>query len=188
MPAILTSPPAIEPASLSDAKAHLRLVQNDDDSLIGTLISAARRRVEAETGLALIAQGWSCYLDDWPEDGIVALPISPLIAVSTVKVYGDDDSAAAIDSSHYYIDAVSAPPRLALRGSRVWPPPGRVANGIEIALTAGFGTTVASVPEDLRNAILQLVAHLYENRGTGNEPALPLTVAAAIASYRLVRL
>lgn len=188
MPSILTTPPAIEPVSLSDVKAHLRLSQNDDDALLGTLISAARRRIEAETGRALIAQGWSCYLDDWPGTGLVDLPVAPLIAVTGVTVYGDDDTPASIDPAHYYVDTVSLPPRLALRGSRVWPPPGRAANGIEIALTAGFGTTAASVPDDLRNAVMQLVAHLYENRGTGEEPSLPLTIAAAIARYRVVRL
>ena len=55
-------------------------------------------------------------------------------------------------------------------------------------MTAGFGATAAAVPEDLRTALLHLVAQLYENRGTGVEPELPLTVAAAIARYRVVRL
>jgi uncharacterized phiE125 gp8 family phage protein len=188
MPAILTSPPALEPVSLDDAKAHLRLVQNDDDPLISTLIIAARRRIEAETGLALIAQGWSCYRDDWPDDGLVELPVAPLIAVTRVTTYADDDTAADIDPAHYYVDSVSTPPRLALRGSRAWPRPGRVANGIEIAVTAGFGSAALAVPEDIRNAVLQLVAHLYENRGTGKDAGLPLTVAAALARYRVVRL
>ena len=188
MPCILTTPPASEPVSLDDAKAHLRLSQSDDDVLLSTLISAARRRIEAETGLALIQQGWSCYRDDWPDTGLVEIAVAPLLSVNRVTTYGDDDTAADIDASHYYIDAVSRPARVALRGSRVWPRPGRAANGIEIAVTAGFGTAAAAVPEDLRTALLHLVAQLYENRGTGSEPDLPLTVAAAIARYRMVRL
>ena len=67
MPSIQTSPPATEPVSLAEAKAHLRVTHNDDDAYITTLIKTARQGIEAQTGLGLISQGWSVFLDDWPE-------------------------------------------------------------------------------------------------------------------------
>ncbi|MBI2720363.1 MAG: phage head-tail connector protein [Rhizobiales bacterium] len=188
MPSILTAPPAIEPVTLAEAKTHLRVGQADDDEFIGTLIVAARRQIEAQTGLALVSQGWSYFRDAWPECGSVELPLAPLIAVTAVTVYGDDDTSAEIDPAHYYVDRASRPPRLVLRGSRVWPVPGRAGNGIEVALTAGFGTAASAVPEDLRLGLKQLIAHWFENRGTGREPDLPLTVSTVIARYREMRL
>ncbi len=47
--AIIT-PPAAEPLTLAQVKAHLRLDGNADDALLTSLIAAARRYLEATTG------------------------------------------------------------------------------------------------------------------------------------------
>jgi len=188
MSSILTTPPAVEPVSLAEAKAHLRIGHADEDAMISGLIIAARRHAEAHTGLALISQGWSHFRDDWPEGGVVELPLSPLIAVTQVKTWGEDDVAAIIDPAHYYTDWISRPARLLLRGSRVWARPGRIGNGIEILLTVGFGATAADVPAELRQAILDLVAHWHAQRGDEAETGLPLTVATVIERFREKRL
>jgi uncharacterized phiE125 gp8 family phage protein len=188
MPSILITPPAIEPVSLVEAKAHLRAVHAEEDQLIGTLISSARRIVEARSGLLLIQQTWTCYYDDWPDNGIIDLSLAPVTTVNSLTVFSDDDIPASIDPAHFYADTASRPPRLLLRGSRVWARPGRIANGIAIAVTAGFGAAASAVPEPLCQAILILVAHWFEHRGNNNPPPLPLTLDALISPWREVRL
>ena len=188
MPSILVTPPAIEPVTLAEAKAHLRVGHGDEDALISMLIVSARRHVEAQTGLCLIAQGWTHFRDDWPDDGVLALPLAPLLAVDEIGVFGEDDIKAVIDPAHYYADTASRPPRLMLRGSRVWARPGRIGNGIAIELTAGFGTAASDVPEGLREAILQLTAHWFEHRGNANPPPAPLTVKTLLQPFREKRL
>ncbi len=188
MSSILVTPPALEPVSLAEAKAHLRIGHVDEDAMISRLIIAARRHVEAHTGLGLIFQGWTHFRDDWPEGGVVELPLSPVIAVTQVKTWGEDDVAASVDPAHYYIDRISQPPRLLLRGSRVWARPGRIGNGIEIVLTVGFGAAAGDVPAELRQAILDLLAHWHAQRGDVAETALPLTVATVIERFREKRL
>ena len=183
MPSILVTPPAAEPVSLAEAKAHLRVAHADEDQIIGTLIIAARRHAEAQTGLALVSQQWRHFRDDWPDDGIVLLPLAPLLSVDEVAVYGDDDVKAVVDPAHYYMDAASRPPRLLLRGSRVWARPGRIGNGVAVLVTIGFGAAVA-VPAGLRQAVLQLVAHWYEHRGNANPPPAPLTAGTLLAPFR----
>jgi uncharacterized phiE125 gp8 family phage protein len=182
MPSIQTSPPATEPVSLAEAKAHLRVTHNDDDAYIGTLIKTARQSIEAQTGLGLISQGWSVFLDDWPEQGVIELPLAPVLDIADIKVYGDDDTFAIIDPAHYYEDKISRPARIILRGSRNWAAPGRVANGIEILLAIGF----TSVPEPLREAILQLVGHWHETRGDDTTEK-PLALSQLIQPYREMR-
>ena len=184
MPSIQTSPPFTEPVTLSEAKAHLRVTHNDDDAYIGTLIKTARQSIEAQTGLGLISQGWSAFRDGWPDMGVIELPLAPVLDVVDIKVYGDDGTPAVIDPSHYYEDKVSRPARIILRGSRNWVAPGRVANGIEILLTIGFVT----VPEPLREALLQLVAHWYQTRGDETVDDRPLHIAPLIQPWREMRL
>jgi uncharacterized phiE125 gp8 family phage protein len=183
MPSILTTPPAAEPVTLAEAKAHLRVTHGDDDVYISTLIKTARQGIEAQTGLGLVSQGWSVFLDNWPDNGVIELPLAPVLDIADIKVYGDDDTSAVIDPAHYYEDKVSRPARIILRGSRSWVAPGRVANGIEILLTIGF----TSVPEPLREAVLQLVGHWYETRGDETVDEKPLSVAQLIQPYRELR-
>jgi uncharacterized phiE125 gp8 family phage protein len=71
------------------------------------------------------------------------------------------------------------------------PQPGRLAAGIELDVTVGYGDAATDVPEPLRQAVRLLVAHWYENRGLaaiGTVTVLPTTVAALIAPYRMLSL
>ncbi len=188
MPTILVTPPQAEPVTLAEARAHLRITHADEDPLIGGLIAAARRLAEARTGLCFIRQVWMLFRDDWPQDGIIELPVSPVLDVEELAVFGEDDQKAVIEPAHYVLDAAGRPARVMLRGSRIWQPPGRAMNGIALTIEAGFGAAPHSVPEPLRLAMLQLVAHWYENRGTDAPPAPPVMVDALLAPYRSVRL
>ena len=58
----LITPPAIEPVTLAEAKAHLKVDTTDDDTLITSLIAAARARAEWHTRRAFITQGWMLWL------------------------------------------------------------------------------------------------------------------------------
>jgi len=58
MPSILLTGPAIEPWSVAEAKSFLRAENDDDDTVVASLIAAARNQVEALTRSALIAQTW----------------------------------------------------------------------------------------------------------------------------------
>ena len=57
---------AVEPVTLAEVKAHLRLDHASEDELLGGLIRAAREEVERATGLALIDQDWRLVIDEWP--------------------------------------------------------------------------------------------------------------------------
>lgn len=164
MSAILTTPPAQEPVTLAEAKQHLKIETALEDDLINRLITTARQHVEKHIDKVLIEQPWLVYFDDWPGSGEIKLPVAPITAIIDLRTYSDDDIAIIIDPSHYYVDMAGAPQKLVLRGSRIWLKPGRIANGIEIEVTAGYGPTAASVPAPLQTAMLLLIAHWYENR------------------------
>jgi uncharacterized phiE125 gp8 family phage protein len=188
MPQVLVAPPLTEPVSLAEAKAHLRVTHSEEDALIGALIASARRVTEARTGLSLITQEWLVLRDGWPEDGVIALPLAPVLSVEELAVFGEDDQKAVIEPSHYVVDAASRPARLMLRGSRIWQRPGRGLNGIGIRVRAGYGPAAANVPAALRQAVLMLVAHYYGVRGEEAQPGLPVSLDALLSMFREVRL
>jgi uncharacterized phiE125 gp8 family phage protein len=188
MSLILSTPPALEPLTLAEVKAHLRVVHADDDDFIAKLIVAARRQVEARTALRLLSQVWRITLDCWPDDGIVLLPLTPVMSVDDVKVFSADDISAGIDPSHYFVDVAALPPRLAFRQSRVPPQPGRIINGIEITLTAGFGATAAAVPQELKQAMLLMIASWFAHRGDDGDHSLPLLAQELLRSFRVRRI
>ena len=188
MPIIQNTPPAVEPISLAEVKAHLRILHSDEDGALIRFVAAARHDIENRTGLHLITQNWSQFFDSWPNCGYLPLSLSPIIAVTDVKIYGDDDVAAPIDPAHYYLDRLSRPSRLTMRNGRWLPQPGRSLSGIEVVLSLGFGPTADAVPQPLREAILLRAGHWYANRGDDAKAAEPLAVASLIETYRRVRL
>jgi len=192
MTAVLTSGPAVEPVSLSDAKAHLRVDMADEDTLISSLIAAARIHVEAYIHRVFITQTWSIYLDKWAQGRPLCLPISPVQSVTAINIYDEDNSFVVADPLNYVVDAASFPPRILWRGAGSVPRPGRELNGVEIVVTAGYGNDGAQVPQPIRQAILMLIAQWFEHREppTLNSPdeAMPPAVAALLHSYAPVRL
>jgi len=192
MSAILTIPPALEPLSLPEVKAHLKVDTILDDDLLTRLILTARQQVESLIDKVLISQSWKIYLDNWPADGEIKLPVCPVMQVDDLRTYSADDIAAVVDPSHYYVDLAATPQRLVLRGSRTWLKPGRSVNGIEIEVTAGYGSDGDSVPAPLREAMLLLIAQWYENRQPDCEShpstPVPAILQQLFAPYKKVRL
>lgn len=187
MAAILIEEPAIEPLTLVEAKAFLRVEHGADDDLIALLIKAARSEVESATCRAMITQSWRIVLDHWPASGLIVAPISPLRSITTARVRASDGSASSIDLSAFTLDTVRLPGRIRFDRAAV-SEPGQPIAGIEIEITAGHGETAASVPEPLRQAMRLLIACSYEQRDRVEGDKLPDTVAALVAPYRVVSL
>jgi uncharacterized phiE125 gp8 family phage protein len=189
MPSILLSAPAVEPVTLEEARSFLRVEHNDDDEVIAALVAGSRIHVEAQTRRALITQSWRITADAWPPDGRLAVLPAPLRALTAARVYDRDGNAQDLDVAAFVPDLgastlVFAPWAL--------PAPGRIAAGIELDVSVGYGDAAIDVPEPLRQAVRLLVAHWYENRGlvaSGPTGArLPSSVAALIAPYRVLAL
>jgi len=188
MPLVLTTPPAVEPVLLSEAKAHLRVAHGDDDAFIAKLIVAARRAIEQRTGLRLISQNWSLFLDCWPDKTALSLVVSPVSEIVDVITFGEDDTPSTYDPAHYYLDQVTRPARIVLRNGRSPPRGNRPVNAVEIRFIAGFGASEALVPQDLKQAVLLTVAHWIDRRGEGEGGNLPLSALELLESHRIVRI
>lgn len=188
MSSILLTAPAVEPLSLAEAKAFLRVEHAADDDIIAALISASRIHVETQTRRALITQSWRMTADAWPVDGRLPARPAPLRELAAARVYDFNGVAHAIDTGSFVVDIAAS-----VLAFAPWalPSPGRLAAGIELDVLVGYGDAASDVPEPLRQAVRLLVAHWYENRGLASLGAvtiLPTTVAALIAPYRMLSL
>lgn len=188
MTPILITPPALEPLTLAEARAWLRLDGAEEDSLVSALIVAARMAVERASGRLLIHQQWRILADGWPPGGRVGLPLAPVSAVSAVRVIDGQGSAETVPGTAYRLELQRSPPTLVLTAPVA--DPGRSSNGIEIDLTCGYGPAAADVPEPLRHAIRLLVARWFENRGdaVSADAPLPSDVLLLISPFRRPRL
>lgn len=160
-----TVEPTSEPVSLTEAKAHMRVDIGDDDTLISSLIKAAREYVEDASHRALMTQTWRLSLDQWPSSDEILLPRPPLVSV-TITYTGSDNTVNTLGGSVYALDTDSEPARVKLVHGENWPS-GTLAttSPIKITYIAGYASA-ALVPQQFKQAILLLAAHWYENRET----------------------
>jgi uncharacterized phiE125 gp8 family phage protein len=194
-------PPAIEPVSLDEQKAWLRVDDASEDNIVASLIETARALVESATHLSLITRTWRFTLDEWPRPAaprgqrssggvLVRLPIAPFQSVAAIRILDALGNPRDIAASAYE----TAPSR---DGARVLfnvdpPAPAVGIGGISIDVVAGFGDAPSAVPEPLRLAIKMLAARWFENRGDIETDAaadrLPQSVGALVAPFRRARL
>ena len=159
--AVIT-PPSVEPLTLADVKAHLRVDRNAEDNLLASLIAVAREHLERMTGLALISQGIRLYIDRWPEAGAIEIARGPVQSVTEVRIYDVFGMETTVDLAGHAVDGNARPARLWLRNR---PAPSQAINGVEIDFIAGYGESGADVPDTLKRAMLTHIALMYEFRG-----------------------
>ncbi len=186
----LLSGPAVEPVTLADAKAHLRLDSSDEDVVVGAMIGAARVAVETDIRQVLIAQQWRVADTAWPADRRIALPVLPLIGVDAVRALDAAGAATAVPAGDYEVDAEAG--SLTIKADAAALAPSLSAGGYEVDFTAGFGAASTDVPAALRQAVLMLVTHWFEHRsavvsGDGLAPT-PAGVQTLTAPWRRVGL
>lgn len=184
----ITTQPDTEPVTLTEARAHLRM--GDDtgsDVLIAALIVNAREYAENVIGRALINQTVTAVCDTFPLARSIELPVGPLIDITSVS-YTDINGDTAVFAD-YTADTFGRTPRIVLNNSVNWPSVSLApVNPIAIVYRAGFGSTGADVPGTIKQAILLLVGHWFENRETaiiGAETfSVPFATEALLQQWR----
>ena len=147
MAAYTTTITGTEPVTLAEAKLYLRIDDNAEDTLIEALISSAREWAETNTNKAIVSQTVAAYYDK-PERTF-ELPIGNATALTSVTNDGDAVTARLL---------VGSPSTVEITGDLPYPTNER--RSVVFTYTAGYAT----VPKRIKQAILILVADMYENR------------------------
>jgi uncharacterized phiE125 gp8 family phage protein len=204
---VVHTAPSAEPTSDAETIAYLRTDSGVDTTLIQNLVISAREWVEFYLNRTLLNTTYQLYLDTVPEidapirEGIyvapykvylnnyIELPKAPVSSVTHVKYYDDADSASTWATSNYYSDLISEPARIVLKDGGSFPTDLRNANGIEVQYVAGYGSSRSDIPEPIRMAVLQYVAHLYEHRGDTEAKTVepPAMIKSLLQPYKIDR-
>ena len=188
------TPPAVEPVTVAEAKAHLRVDVSDDDTYIGTLITAAREWCEQYLDRTLVNTQWVMRFDSFPPDGTqdIELPRPPMSMAGTTTAVAltftyENGTTATYSTASYRVDRNSTPGAVKTLYGQTWPPHLMDDNAISVTWWAGYGSAGSSVPAAVRHAILMVVGILYEKRAAAESGSLnevPFGVKSLLDSQR----
>lgn len=139
-------------------------------------------------GLALISQTWRQDFDGFAD--VMRLRVGPLMSVSSISYYDADNGAQTLSTDVYTVFADEIGPYIALKPDQSWPTSYSRDDAVRVTWTAGFGASATDVPMAIRQALLLLVAHWYDNRGiavTGaNATEIPMAAKSLLAPFRRI--
>ena len=172
---VLLTPPVVEPVSLAEVRAQLRMTsdQTDEDAFLLAAVATARRLIERRLGISLVA---TRYRATWPAGAaVLELPNPPLLVdedhALVVAVDGDELAGTA-----YTVDADLQPAEIELDTP--------ASDPVVVTYWAGAAPGEPIAPQ-LRSALLLYVGHLYNNREASSQDApaaVPLAFETLLAS------
>jgi uncharacterized phiE125 gp8 family phage protein len=194
----LVTAPIVEPISLEEAKAHLRVDHTDDDAMIEIYIRAAREYVEGPYGFlgrALVTQTWRLTLDEFP-DNEIKIPLPPLQSITNLYYDDPDGNEQIVSPTDYFVDTASEPGWIIPIASADWPTPIDAINSVRIDFVAGYAPDTgqspidytANIPFNIKAALLLTMANLYEHReenATTSFSSLPMGVDMLLRQFKI---
>lgn len=183
---VQTSAAAVLAVSVSELEDWLKIPSGDETANLTIMIKSAISQIEKYLGCCLITQSFQISLDEWPMQstpwwsgvrhgaigdlnnsgraGDIEIPRFPLQSVDAISV----DGSAITVTDYFIVDTSQQYGRLVLKRGETFPPVTSLsANSILITYTSGFGNAATDVPDDLRLAVLQMAAFMFEHRGDG---------------------
>lgn len=161
---------ALEPVTLDEAKAQMRVHLPDDDAHIERLIRAARMALEGRIQRAIVPQSVIHRAPSFA--AAIRLPLLPYLGDLEISYTDAAGELVVLDPTSYELSDDEPPYIHAARGQyfpTLAPWPGTV----RVQYTAGYANP-AAVPDCLKQWILMAACALYDNRS-------PIVVGVSVA-------
>lgn len=183
-PTRTTSPSAA--ITTADAKLHLDIasdVTTWDTQIAGFVAAAAEHVFNFTGGWLPMAATHTLTYECWPCDGI-DLQIRPVSSVTHVKYYDTAGTLTTWDTANYRLDNGGAMPRIVYDDSATLPLLDDRPEAVVVTFVCG-AATAGDVPTPIRQAMLLLVGHWFENRGAVDRgmSGVPHAVSSLLAPY-----
>lgn len=198
----LVTAATVDPVTLGEAKQHCRIDVADDDALLAGYILAARAFVEDLTGRVLMTQTWNLNLDNgWPtvwnrrttsHRPRIIIPNPPVQSVASITYVDTNGATQALATNQYQLSKGDIFGFIEPGYAVTWPTVRDQLETITVRFIAGYGSNLGDIPEPIRQAILLMVGHFYDNRestmggrsiSTGSILETPLGVRNLLDNY-----
>ncbi len=148
------------------------------DGLLTSIIRACSLHVEKTYGLSLLQQTIVEYWDGFPDaEGPMILRIQPCSLVESVTYTNTSGTSATWSSDDYTTGRYNGHIFIIPKFGKSYPSTASGLNAVTITYKAGYGTTVESVPQDVRDAIILMSTARYERP---DDPVISLPRASEL--------
>ena len=176
-----TSAAGTSPVTLTEAKAQLRVDDTSEDTLISALIASSTALVGEMAGRVMAEETWAA---SWSSiAGDIVLPKSPVKELVSVAYYDSADTLQTMSNTDFHLFLSDDYSVLRPKPNKAWPVTAVREDAITITFKAGYAT----LPSELRMAVLLCIGHLHEHRSAVDEAMseLPMGVDALVSTQRL---
>lgn len=186
----ITAAPASEPLTLEFVKNYLKVDGTADDALITHLIKGARTSAEMILNMGLLEQtveeSFEGFPQYWHRNPLKAITLKrgPLIAISSISYYDTDNAQQTLAASKYTARRSDATlPVVTPAPDEAWPETAGRPDAVTVTYQVGFADA-DSIPVDILDAILLMVADSYDNR-TDSVKRLPTGSRLKLQAHQL---
>jgi len=166
--------------TLEEVKQYIKVDFDDEDTLIQSLINASVTIAEKWMNRDILTTTYFNYRDSFIQD--LTLRRGGYQSVDLVE-YLSDDVYTTLATTQYTV--------------RIGGTFGIICeidpanhdddcNAIRITFKTGFGDDATAVPSPIKDALLDIVSNLYQNRASCADGAIPLQAQALLYYYRII--
>lgn len=159
--------------TLEQAKDHLRVDQDLEDTLIAVYLDAAIDSAAIILNRALNQCEYQQSFGAWPGCGYLDLDIAPIVSVDAITYFDENDAEQTVAAELWSFVLTPAGGRIYFLEDFTFPTlRDRPDDQVYVALTAGYDADDGSsgddpeltLPPAIKSAVLLTVGHLYSNR------------------------
>lgn len=150
-----------EPISLEQAKAHLRVVFDDEDNYISALILAARQMAEGRMNRTITQRIREQAFSSW-----CTMPLlkPPFVQVESVSYIDADGIEQVLSPDNYTVSTRKEPARLSLTPAARYNAPSLASQEESVIVRYTAGYPVGQVPDLILQWMLLQIGSMYEHR------------------------
>lgn len=181
----LVTGPSLPVVSVAEVKEQSRISETEEDDLIESYIDAATAYLDGRDGIlarALVTQTWDYSLPWFPAESCIALPLAPVQSITSITYKDENGNPQTFAGANYFLSGdKNWQPQVHLAYNATWPSARDEPDAVTIRAVYGY----AVVPKPIKQAVVLLTAHQYENREPlGDEMAeLPFSVRALLEPF-----